>query len=82
MTIRRIEVAWDDDAKIWYVAKTELPGLVSEAPTYELLMERAIAEIPKLVALNRTVYDGDSIVVSFVTEQGGEYPAWRLGHIH
>jgi hypothetical protein len=74
MTAKTVELAWAEKRKIWYVAKSEIPGLVSEAPTYEALMNRVIGVVPNLVALNRIDYDGNNLLVRFTTDQTVEYP--------
>jgi hypothetical protein len=74
MTAKTVEVAWAEERKVWYVAKSEIPGLVSDAPTYEALMNQVIAVIPKLVALNRVDYAGNDLLVRFTTELTVEYP--------
>jgi hypothetical protein len=74
MTIKMVEISWDEDAMVWYVAKSEILGLTSEAPTYEALMDRVLIVIPKLVALNRENYGGDNLRIRFTTEKTVEYP--------
>lgn len=32
-----IRCAWDDDAGVWFVQETDIPGLVTEAPTLDAL---------------------------------------------
>lgn len=47
----RITVAaeWDDEAGVWYVADSSLPGLVTEAPTTEELISKLAVMITDLV---------------------------------
>jgi predicted RNase H-like HicB family nuclease len=35
-----VRVAWDDDAKVWFVEDSDIDGLVTEADTLEALRER------------------------------------------
>jgi predicted RNase H-like HicB family nuclease len=35
-----VRVAWDDEAKVWYVEDSDIQGLVTEAHTLEALRER------------------------------------------
>lgn len=45
-----IRCAWDDDAKVWYVQETDVPGLATEAPTLDALREKVPALIRDLLA--------------------------------
>jgi len=47
-----IHLAYDDEADIWYVAETDIPGLILEAETSQALIERLIAAAPEMIALN------------------------------
>lgn len=48
-----VTACWDDEAKVWYVDETDVPGLATEAPTVEKLIERIMAVFPELIAANR-----------------------------
>lgn len=43
---------WDADAKVWVAASSSVPGLVTEAETIELLVEKLKVLIPGLLELN------------------------------
>lgn len=45
-----IRCAWDDDAKVWYVRDTDVPGLATEAPTLDALRAKVPAMIQDLLA--------------------------------
>ena len=47
-----IRAEWDDEARVWYATSDDVPGLVTEAPTIEALIERLRAIIPELMELN------------------------------
>lgn len=47
-----IKCEWDADAKVWYVAESDVPGLAAEAPTVEKMQEILLARIPELIQLN------------------------------
>ena len=54
----RVDIAFDDDAKVYFVANSDIPGLSLEAGTLEAL-EKAIQEAaPDLLELNRDKWDG------------------------
>jgi predicted RNase H-like HicB family nuclease len=44
--------AWDAEAGVWYVEKSDVPGLVAEAETVELMNELLRQRIPELLVLN------------------------------
>jgi predicted RNase H-like HicB family nuclease len=43
---------WDSDASVWYVAESDVPGLVTEADTLEALEAKLLRLIPELLELN------------------------------
>lgn len=50
-----IRAEWDDEAQVWVATSDDVPGLVTEAPTIEALVERLRAIIPELMELNRGI---------------------------
>ena len=50
-----IHAQWDDEARVWYATSDDVPGLITEAPSIEILVERLRAIIPELMALNRGI---------------------------
>ena len=51
---RHIHAAYDPDAGVWWAESDDLPGLVSEAPTLDELVERVTAVAGELLAANGT----------------------------
>jgi len=43
---------WDDEAGVWYVAESNVPGLSAEAPTVEAMQMLLNKRIPELAQLN------------------------------
>jgi predicted RNase H-like HicB family nuclease len=43
---------WDDEAHVWYVAETDVPGLATEAATIEEMEQKLTQVIPELLRLN------------------------------
>jgi predicted RNase H-like HicB family nuclease len=54
MSIHRYTVTclWDDEARVWYVAESDVPGLVTEADTIEEMERKLLDMIPELLELN------------------------------
>jgi predicted RNase H-like HicB family nuclease len=50
-----IRAQWDDEAQVWVATSDDVPGLATEAPSIEALVERLRAIIPELMALNRDI---------------------------
>lgn len=47
-----VTAAWDAESGMWYVADSDIPGLCTEAPSFEALVERVAAVAPDLIELN------------------------------
>jgi Domain of unknown function (DUF1902) len=55
-----IHAMWDDEAKVWVATSDDVPGLVTEATSFDTLMPKLKVMIPEL--LNANGYpDGDEI---------------------
>ena len=48
----KIHAAWDDEANVWYVQDSDVPGLATEAATLEALLQKLKVMIPELIELN------------------------------
>ena len=47
-----IQAFKDAEANVWWCTSDDIPGLVSEGPTFDALVDRALQVIPELLALN------------------------------
>lgn len=45
---------WDSEAHVWYVADSDVPGLVTEAATVEEMESKLRRMIPELLELNES----------------------------
>jgi hypothetical protein len=52
MKTYRLTALWDDEAKVWTTAETDIPGLVVEADSFEGFVALAEDLAPELVADN------------------------------
>ena len=59
-----VHAKWDDEAKVWFVEQSDIPGLVTEAPTAELLIQHVCELAPDLIELNST--DGNDVPVELL----------------
>ncbi len=53
-----VDVEWDDEARVWVATSADVPGLVSEAASLDVLLERVRAVTPELLADNATLSMG------------------------
>jgi|HubBroStandDraft_6_1064221.scaffolds.fasta_scaffold183468_2 hypothetical protein len=49
----KVRADWDDEAKVWVAEGVNLPGLVTEADTVELLLEKLRVIVPELLSYDR-----------------------------
>nr|WP_295888537.1 DUF1902 domain-containing protein [uncultured Devosia sp.] len=53
-----VTAQWDDEAKVWVATSQDIPGLVTEAPSLDALLERVLAVAPELLEDNAHLPDG------------------------
>ena len=51
----KVEAFWDREADVWVATSEDVPGLVTEASTMEILTYKLREMIPELIFLNRIV---------------------------
>lgn len=47
-----INLIWDDDAQVWVATSDDVPGLVLESDSSDVLLERLRYAVPELCKLN------------------------------
>ncbi|HEY5047605.1 MAG TPA: DUF1902 domain-containing protein [Rhizomicrobium sp.] len=52
-----IHAVWDAEAKVWTAYSDDIPGLVTEAETWDGLIARASAAAKELLVLNNVPHD-------------------------
>ena len=65
MALLVVKAAFDRDAGVWYVADTEVPGLATEADSFEALCQRVTDMAPELLALNGWT-DGREVALEII----------------
>jgi hypothetical protein len=68
-----IRAEWDGDAGVWWCSNDELP-LITEAPTFEQLVSRALEIAPEIAAENGFAVPGDEIEVHVIAERVQSVP--------
>ncbi|MFB2769457.1 DUF1902 domain-containing protein [Pelatocladus sp. BLCC-F211] len=51
----KVQAFWDAEAEVWVATSEDVPGLVTEASTIEVLTQKLREMIPELIFLNRIV---------------------------
>lgn len=56
MNLKRYTVTceWDNEARVWYVAESDVPGLATEAGTVEEMNSKLQRMIPELLEMNES----------------------------
>jgi predicted RNase H-like HicB family nuclease len=57
--IYEVRVEWDEEAKVWYVAETNVPGLVTEAETIEAMLAKLNVMVPEMLEENGLTVGAD-----------------------
>jgi hypothetical protein len=52
MTLLVVKASYDRDAGVWYVSDSEVPGLATEASSFDALCQRVLDMVPELLELN------------------------------
>ena len=52
-----IKFHWDSEAAVWTATSDDVPGLVLESGSFDVLVERVKAAVPELIHLNGKVSD-------------------------
>ncbi len=56
-----VRARWNPEAGVWWAEGADLPGLVSETPTFEALIERVSSAIPALLTAAEGLPATDSL---------------------
>lgn len=63
-----VRCAWDDEASVWYVRESDIPGLVTEADTLELLRQKLPGMIQDLLDVE-TATDLEVDVIAYAHDR-------------
>jgi Domain of unknown function (DUF1902) len=64
-----VKAAWDDEARVWYVQDSNVPGLATGADTFEALIEKLKIVIPELLAENGLTPSAEGLSFSVKAER-------------
>lgn len=54
-----VRATWDDEARVWVATSDDVPGVVAEADTQELLQQKLLVLIPELLEENNVQIEDD-----------------------
>ncbi len=73
-----VRAHWDDTAAVWVATSDDVPGLVTEADTFEALRDKVLALVPELMAENGVSFDANTQPVHIIAEQTVRAPSPAL----
>mgnify|MGYP003625747874 CR=1 FL=1 len=54
-----VRATWDEEARVWVATSDDVPGLVAEAESQELLQQKLLVLIPELLEENNVRIDDE-----------------------
>jgi predicted RNase H-like HicB family nuclease len=60
-----VRVEWDEEAEMWVATSDDVPGLVTEAPMLEALLEKLRLMVPEMLELNGVLPAEQARLASF-----------------
>jgi len=51
----QVHVSWDEEARVWYVSESDVPGLNAEAETLDEMQIELRQLVPELLTLNGVI---------------------------
>jgi predicted RNase H-like HicB family nuclease len=67
--IYHITAFWDDEADVWVAESDDVPGLVAEAASIEILVEKLKVLIPELLELNNVLPHTKEIAFEVISKR-------------
>lgn len=61
----KVNAVWDKDAQVWVATSDDVPGLITEAETAELLEQKLCVMIPELLIENGAISCNDRKEIPF-----------------
>ena len=57
--VLRVRATWDPEAGVWVAESDDVPGLITESPSLDQLIEKLKTLIPELLELNHGDDEGE-----------------------
>lgn len=66
-----VNASWDGDAGVWVATSDDVPGLVTEAASWDELDAKLVSLVPELLTLNGLIQDGTAVRIVLVQADTG-----------
>ena len=66
---RIITADWDDEAHVWVATSDDVPGLATEATTFESLLDKLRTMVPELLELNGALPESRDVPYRVVAQR-------------
>lgn len=64
-----IKADWDNEARVWVASSDDVPGLATEAETYERLLDKLRVIVPELLEANGLIENHQDIPIELLAER-------------
>lgn len=68
-----VHADWDDEAKMWFVSESNVPGLVTEAPSLEAMLAKLEIMVPEMLE-EIGCYVGANVLFHLLTQHQQHAP--------
>lgn len=64
-----VHAHWDPEGAVWWCDSPDIPGLVTEAPSFDALVDRVSQVAPEIIELNGVAPAGAELVIAVTAER-------------
>lgn len=64
-----VQAYWDAEARRWWAESADIPGLVTEARSFDELVDRVLAVAPEIVSANLGTATGTDIAIQVTAQR-------------
>jgi hypothetical protein len=61
-----VRARWDSDAGVWVASSDDVPGLVTEAASWDALAAKLVSLVPELLTLNGRIQEGTTVRIDLL----------------
>ncbi|MDR2174775.1 MAG: DUF1902 domain-containing protein [Synergistaceae bacterium] len=63
-----VQIIWDDEARVWIATSADIPGLVLESGSVDVLIERVRTAVSELLEIDEKSREGASLNFSIARQ--------------
>jgi predicted RNase H-like HicB family nuclease len=75
MKTYEVNAHWDPEARVWWAESNDVPGLVCEAETVEIMFQELSHLVPELLSLNGHLASASPIPFRLIADRAEEFCA-------